>query len=345
MKLIKEKLIPIYEYFKTYLFSNKVSLNVDNSKKNIFMFLCPDYGNIGDLAIEYAQKEFIKNNYPDYNIIEIPVAKTYDYINTVKKYIKKSDIITLIGGGSLGDMYPKADFMRLFIIKSFKNNKVISFPQTINFSNSKYGKRRLKKNLKVINSHPNIVLFAREQVSYELMKKYFSPKKVKLCPDIVLSINFDSDFKRDGVVFSFRNDNERKISDEFKSIIINSVKAKGQNIIYRDTTILTDEFNINKKYDYFNEILSIFSKSKLVITDRLHGMVFSYITATPCIVLGNNNHKIMSTYNTWLKDCNFIKFIDNFDNIDKVIDDLLSLDNINKVNFDNKYLELKNEFK
>ena len=39
-----------------------------------------------------------------------------------------------------------------------------------------------------------------------------------------------------------------------------------------------------------------FQKSELVITDRLHGMIFCYITKTPCIVMPNNNHKILMTY-------------------------------------------------
>jgi len=318
---------------------------MDNSKKTIFMFLCPDYGNVGDLAIHYSQNKFIKDNYPDYNVVEIPVAKTYDYIRPIKRVIKDSDIIALIGGGSFGDMYPKADFMRLFIIRNFKNNKVISFPQTFNFSNSNYGKRRLKRNLKVINNHSNIVLFAREKISFDLMKESFPNKNVMLCPDIVLSLNCNNNVKRDGVVFSFRNDNEKKIDDEFKSIIVNYAKDKNQSIIYRDTTIPLNEFNIDKKYNYINEVLSVFSKSKLVITDRLHGMIFSYITSTPCIVLGNNNHKIMSTYNTWLSSCNFVKFVDDSNDINNVIDDLLSLENINKLNFDNEYTTLKNQFK
>ena len=49
-----------------------------------------------------------------------------------------------------------------------------------------------------------------------------------------------------------------------------------------------------------------FSKAELVITDRLHGMIFSVITKTPCLVFDNKNHKISETYTAWLKDCNYI---------------------------------------
>jgi len=342
MKMIKEKLIPVYEYFKTYFFPNKISLNLDNSRV-IYMFLYPDYGNIGDIAIGYAQKEFIKINYPNYKIIEIPITYTYDYIKVVKKNIKQDDIVTLIGGGNFGEMYPKADFMRLFIIKNFKNNKIISFPQTIDFSNSKYGKRRLSKNIKVINKHNDITLFAREQISYDLMKKYFP--NVYLCPDIVLSLDVNNDFKRNGVLFAFRSDDEKKISNDFIANLKENISNKKEDIIFKDTTIPNDKFICDKKIDYLNDLLASFSKSKLVITDRLHGMIFSYITSTPCIVLPNSNHKIISTYNTWLKDCNYIKFISDLDNIEDDINELLSLNDVKKLNFEDEYVELKKCFK
>ena len=51
-----------------------------------------------------------------------------------------------------------------------------------------------------------------------------------------------------------------------------------------------------------------YSGCELVITDRLHGMLFSAITNTPCIVFDNSYGKISSLYDTWLKDNNGITF-------------------------------------
>lgn len=53
-----------------------------------------------------------------------------------------------------------------------------------------------------------------------------------------------------------------------------------------------------------------FQKSKLVITDRLHGMVFCAISGTPCIAFSNYNHKVKGTYD-WIKDLDYIKYVDN----------------------------------
>ncbi|WP_423202829.1 polysaccharide pyruvyl transferase family protein [Morganella morganii] len=54
-----------------------------------------------------------------------------------------------------------------------------------------------------------------------------------------------------------------------------------------------------------------FSNSKLVVTDRLHGMIFAFITNTPCLVIRNSNHKIEETYKNWISNFNYIKLIND----------------------------------
>ncbi len=59
-------------------------------------------------------------------------------------------------------------------------------------------------------------------------------------------------------------------------------------------------------------MLDRFAGSELVITDRLHGMVFAAVTETPCIVLNSRSHKIKGCYE-WLKDTGYIMIADNVD--------------------------------
>jgi pyruvyl transferase EpsI len=53
--------------------------------------------------------------------------------------------------------------------------------------------------------------------------------------------------------------------------------------------------------------LDEFRKAKVVMTDRLHGMVFSAITATPCIAFPNSYHKMEGLYR-WLRELPYIRF-------------------------------------
>jgi len=51
------------------------------------------------------------------------------------------------------------------------------------------------------------------------------------------------------------------------------------------------------RYPFLND----FSSSKLVVTDRLHGMVFAALAGTPCVVMGNCNYKVKGIYN-WIEN-------------------------------------------
>ena len=61
------------------------------------------------------------------------------------------------------------------------------------------------------------------------------------------------------------------------------------------------------------KIFGSFKSAEIVITDRLHGLIFAAITETPCIVLQSNNHKIKATYETWLRSYAHIKMQKTFD--------------------------------
>lgn len=81
------------------------------------------------------------------------------------------------------------------------------------------------------------------------------------------------------------------------------------------------------------EKIKQFSKYEIVITDRLHGMIFAAITGTPCIALSNYNYKVKGTYE-WIKDLGYIKFTDDINEIPDLIQELK---NIKNVKYDNLF--------
>jgi len=157
--------------------------------KHIFFFLAADYGNLGDVAITYAQTEFLKKHRIDHQIVEIPISQSLEGIYFVKKHIKNEDLITLVGGGNLGDRYDQIEFIRQLVVQFFPNHKIISFPQTFDFSNTLKGNRALKKAKKIYNGHKNLTLVAREEISYRKMQEYFRQKIVILTSYILLILN------------------------------------------------------------------------------------------------------------------------------------------------------------
>lgn len=288
----------------SYFFTKPLNLNFESNKPKIYIFLAADYGNLGDIAITYAQQSYLQNKFINHEIIEIPISQTAAGLKTVKRIINPNDIITIIGGGNMGDLYDDIEFLRQLIIKNFPNNKIISFPQTIDFSNTKFGIKSLNIAKRIYSKHKDLTIIAREEKSYQFLIRHFSENNLIKTPDIVFTLNYEKNYIRDSIILCLRNDKEKTNSSEITSLI-NCIDKKKEKIKYYDTHVGDIKINSNDRIKYLTDIWDAFASSKLIITDRLHGMIFAYITRTPAIVFDNTNNKISQCYE-WIKDCGFI---------------------------------------
>ena len=310
---------------KTFLQSITVN------KKTVFLIGTPTHGNIGDSAIAISQKEFlIQAGVKENDIVEI----TLDEFNKYKRYLvkrinKSKRPVFLHGGGNMGNEYLCEELPRREMVAGFKRNKITVFPQTIYYTDNDSGNSEATKSISIYNGKKNLILAARERASFNVMKRLYPNTEVILVPDIVLYTNpdvFNIEFhKRQGVLFVKRADAERKMQDS-------------------DWVLLKDYFNgINKKTRITdmdnkakisaatrNEVvankLSEFSRSELVITDRLHGLVFAALTGTPCIVFGNYNHKVKGTYD-WISYLPYVQYVESVENAIKLIPEMLEKKN------------------
>ncbi len=300
-------------YYKTKPLKSLKNFKVPKSKSNrIFIFLAADYGNLGDVAITYAQHAFLKKSFTNYSVTQIPISHTFEGIAFVSKIIHPTDIITTVGGGNMGDLYPMIEHYRQMVIRGFKKNQIISFPQTIDFSESKPGKKALAKAIKVYSKHPNLLLLAREQKSFDFFKTNFKKNKTLLVPDVVLTQDRRSMVKeRSGAIICLRDDKEKKLLANEEDRLFKIVNKEFGGFKKRDTHIGGENLSlINRTRSLFN-IWDDFMTAELVITDRLHGMIFCYITGTPALVFLNNNHKIKSSYK-WIEDAEHINLVEDF---------------------------------
>lgn len=319
--------------------SPKSLLSVSKSDLKVIVVLAADYGNLGDVAITKAQMTFIKDVLPDYKIVPIYANEFKGALLTLTKIVNSKDIITIIGGGNMGNLYETLEDYRRNIINLFPNNKIISFPQTIDFTSNKEGEVSLQKSIKFYSSHSNLHIFARETQSFEKMKKNFRNNSVYLVPDIVLYLEQIKPQKnRNGVLLCLRNDIEQKISNDKKAKLLEALEVKYKDIRNYDTHIGDENYSKNIADKELDKIWNAFKEAKVVITDRLHGMIFCAITKTPCIVLPNSNHKIAGTYSDWLYNLDYIEFIEKYDEklIIEIIDKLYRTDIKNSKSLDIK---------
>lgn len=139
-------------------------------KSRIIVALVADYGNLGDVAITFAQKQFLEELFPGREVILFPISGTFSKMKELKCQVRDDDIVTIVGGGNMGDLYDDIEFCRQFVIQRFKKKPIILFPQTIDYSDTADGRRMLRKAVRSYGKHRNLTVFVREEISYQKYK-------------------------------------------------------------------------------------------------------------------------------------------------------------------------------
>ena len=324
IKLLIKKIIPrkVKEIIKMYLY--KVNYKKykkfceTNNQKEYILFGTPVHGNLGDHAIALAEYKLLE----DCNIkpFEIPTYEEFLIYDHILKNITKDAVILITGGGSIGSQWMvEEEFIRR-IINDYKEHKIIVFPQTIFYKEDENGKEQIKKDIDVYSKAKYLTICTRENKSYELAKQMHKNVNVLLLPEIVLYLEPEEnkcEEKNEEILLCIRKDVESKMSIKERESIEEIVKKYSKQYYYTDT-VIPQGINKNNRKEKIIKKLREFSKAKLIITDRLHGMIFAYLVKTPCIAIGNYNYKVEGVYN-WIKDKADIIFLNDITQIEQEI--------------------------
>lgn len=308
-KMLDEKNIVWFSWtvVSTAFNFEKLNSNDGIQKSKMFLFNTPDYVNLGDHAIAVAEDIYIREHFGEY--YEFGSHSCYpDALEYLKKYITEKDILLFQGGGNLGSLWRVNEEIFRNLLKNFSNNNVIVFPQSIYYGDSEEEKCYFKESKKIYNEHKNLTICVRDERSYEFVKKSYACKCL-LLPDMVLTLNYDKQRERTGIGVLLRDDKEKLTPCDMRGSIDELIK-----IVEESKVPLTHhpvEF-ISDRKERIAQILEEYASCKLVITDRLHGMIFSAITNTPCIAFDNSYHKVSGVYKKWLKKYKYIECVDSF---------------------------------
>ena len=281
-----------------------------NNPNIVFLVYTPIHENLGDHAIALAQMKFLSDMGLQYTEIEAELYKLKEF--GLLKLFDKTKIF-IIGGGNLGTLWFRVETMFRNIILAAPNADILIFPSTIYYEDTDFGRKELENSRKIYNNHKSLTLYARENISYETMKNVYN--NVKLVPDMVFYLNkCEKNVSRVGAILCLRNDLEKTLSEENETLIYKQIhQLFGDNItktdMYAPYKVSTENRNqeLTKKFDQFKG-------AKLVITDRLHCMIFCVITGTPCIVVNSKSPKVKGCYE-WVKDSEYIKFAEKLSDI------------------------------
>ena len=301
--------------------TNEYTTFCSNGNKRIYLIGTEEFGNLGDHQISESILEFLAARVDDYCVKEITILDYNRHKQKLKEFICPDDIILMTGGGNFGDTYPLAERLRQDVIATWPENKKIVFPQTIFYSDTPEGREMLRKGQQIYTAENHLTIFARDRRSYEFARKYFTCL-VYECPDVVLFSNkCCADARKKQILLCMRQDIEKALDQKEQERLAKFLETTDYTIQFTDTQL---DYHIKKcdRVKKLNEYFKRWQESRLVITDRLHGMVFAAITGTPCVAFDNFNGKVRGTY-AWIKYLPYIEYAENVDHALAIIPKLL----------------------
>lgn len=312
-----------------FLPSRDLRLEALGGQPKVIVGLAGFYQNLGDLAITRAQLHFVRNVLPDHIVVPVSSTSTYQSAASLRQAVGPDDVITLIGGGNLGDLYQSLEDARLFLIRSFPRNPIVSFPQSWSFTDSTRGRAAVARSARSYSRHPNLTMFARDRNSLKVMREAFHDVNVKLAPDVALSLSWNSRVApREGALVCMRRDGEGVLAHSLRERLISELSDRGLAVTVQDTVDVSAEACHEERFEAtVDEFLADLARHRVVITDRLHCMIFCAVTGTPCVVLPSLTGKIASCYNDWLSPTPFIEYLQEgrLDSVVAAIDRVISV--------------------
>ena len=272
----------------------------------VFLVMTPTHGNMGDHALAASEGMFLERNGIPYTEITYSQLKVWEAGGFLD--VMNGHPILMTGGGNLGTLWFSVEAMMREIIRKNPRSKIAVLPNTIFYEDSDWGREEFEKSRVLYNNHKNLYLYAREKTSYATMNMAY--RNVKLIPDMVLSMNpYESTAERHGCLLCLRSDCEKTRSEAQEQVVREQAAALFGGVVHDTDMVENYRVSVAQRSDALRAKFEEFSGAELVITDRLHGMIFCAVTGTPCIVINSRSPKVRGCYE-WIKHLEYIKFAD-----------------------------------
>jgi pyruvyl transferase EpsO len=285
--------------------------------------------NVGDYLIWHGVETFLK----EFKIKCIYSSPVFEYD---KKQIQKCTTILLNGGGDFGDTWEEVQIFRRKIINEFSDKKIIILPQTVFYSD----KNKLISDAALFSQHKNLILYARDNRSYDTLRQYFNSNTILLAPDMAFYIpynylkRFNKNIKNnERQLCILRKDKELNTDILSSDYYINNVNKNNVDIsdwitiekltsafLYMEKSAILNQrnnkdsvkLNLYARYYIKPGIIKAgvqqLSKYNKIFATRLHAAILSCLIHKPFILFDNSYGKNYEFFNTWLSNLNDSNF-------------------------------------
>lgn len=345
--VMKSFLRTIYIVFMTCRDSNISIFKYWFSKEKNYVFMTAIHNNAGDIAQTVCINEWIKENYSGAVINVVWTAP--EWKKDLKKIcckVRESDRVFIQSGYNITDISDEYAAPSVFtshniILESLPNHKIVFFPQSVEYKSLE----KWKPITEMYSRHKNIVFISRDNISLGYSKKLLPNAKHLCYPDIVTTWigKFSFDKPQSGILLCLRSGAESILNDEAKHKLQTAFEKIAPTEM-TDTDIDYKSFYYRKnRMKVVLKKIQQFSRFKVIVTDRFHGVVFSLIGSRPVIVLKTSGHKVTGMID-WFPDSfkEYVYFIDNPDDIPNICSLIIKLferesEPLNNTYFQDKY--------
>lgn len=226
--------------------------------------------------------------------------------------------IVFNGGGNLGDDWLGLQLHREKVLAAFPDRKVVQLPQSVHFASEV----NLVRAQRSFERHPDLTLLMRDAESLALAQSYFSGTRVEFCPDgsfglggtlkagledgldVLLLLRMDHESVSGAVDLPYRLSVERRDWERhglaqlvWRLLSLPQVAAARlpEPLDRPGRRLMRQSFErqAEKNLSYG---ISLFSRPRVIVTDRLHGLLLAVILGKPVVFMDNSYGKVSAMY-------------------------------------------------
>lgn len=306
-RIVRYLYLRFYAYPRQFIWRNQWFQNTISAPatQGAVYLMASDYSNIGDVAIFLTSIDFLQKNLKQ-PLKCILTSKQSANRKALQTVISSGDTLFLQGGGNMGTLYPTEEMLRQNIVSWFPKNRIIILPQTVYFGTDfpllAWRARRF------YGKNTNLTVGVRDRYSLSTCRDLLKIHAL-LFPDMVLSVapSRQKRYSRNKkVLLCLRRDSEKALSSIETAILEEELRSRGYELHFFDTDDMSGR-DFKDRRAKVQETLDYFQNFQLVITDRFHGTIFSYVTRTPCIAFDNSYGKLSNGF-LWFDGSNYMFF-------------------------------------
>lgn len=292
------------------------------SAGKILLLLSPQYLNYGDHAIALSEICALRELLPNTVLLDVNYSLFSYWEKEVPDAVCPGDTLIITGGGYMGNLWPENHALVERIIDLFPDNRIVFAPQTLFYRNTPTAEQEKERFAAKLRSHGNFFFFGRDEQSCRQMEYlgFTRGKEFDLMPDFVLMLPPVLELKLQGKnpALCLRSDAEatRDLEADLRSILGKKYSCKVRSILMAKDHV---EIPTAIRRQMLQNKMQQFADANVVITDRLHGMVFAAYSGTPCIAFDNVSKKISGVHQ-WIQDLDYVVMAENVSQVPELLD-------------------------